>query len=122
MENKKVLITDTFDPDEIRIRIENISKAFCDLAKAVTPVIVNAVNTVAKALKSCFNAYALEQKYVKMKYSIEFIEGSRQKPKLRHIALNSKKRRIRRKNIKRLYKLGQKYYYKAKYPNADVTE
>lgn len=41
---------------------------------------------------------------------IAMIKAAKQYPKLKHLAIHGKKRRIRRKNIKRLYKLGEIYY------------
>lgn len=46
---------------------------------------------------------------------IAMIKADKRYPKLKHLAIHGKNRRIRRKNIKRLYKLWE-FYCKNKYP------
>lgn len=111
---------------DINIEIEEIADKMIAMIKSVADGIANLLPAIIDIFKSTIrdlrvNAflrdYYREQKYRAMKNSIYFCKAAKRYPKLKHLAIHGKKRRIRRKNIKRLYKLG-KFYYKNKYPDA----
>ena len=111
---------------EINIEIEEIADLVVDMIKRVADGIAKVLPTIIDIFKSVIrnlrvNAflrdYHREQKYRAMKNSMYFCKAAKRYPELKHLAIHGKKRRIRRKNIKRLYKLGE-LYYKNKYPYA----
>lgn len=108
----------------IEIEIEKIADKMIAMIKSVADGIARLLPTVIDIFKSnirnlrvnaLLREYYREQKYRAMKNSMYFCKAAKQYPKLKHLAIHGKKRRIRRKNIKRLYKLGE-LYCKNKYP------
>lgn len=111
---------------EINIEIEEIADKMIAMIKSVTdgiakvlPAIIDTFERTIRDLRvnAFLREYYREQKYRAMKNSMYFCKAAKQYPKLKHLAIHGKKRRIRRKNIKRLYRLGE-FYYKNKYPYA----
>ena len=111
---------------EINIEIEEIAdkmiamiKSVADGIAKVLPAIIDTFKSTIRGLrvKAFLRGYRREQKYRAMKNSMYFCKAAKRYPKLKHLAIHGKKRRIRRKNIKRLYILGE-FYYKNKYPYA----
>lgn len=109
----------TIEIDEITEKVNALRKAILDGVAKVLPMVINTFKSMIRALRinAFMRAYRREQKYILMKNSMYFCKAAKQYPKLKHLAIHGKKRRIRRKNIKRLYKLGE-FYYKNKYPYA----
>lgn len=112
--------------EEITEKVNALRKAILDGVAKVLPMVINTFKSMIRALPITLNtsrinafmrAYRREQKYRAMKNSMYFCKAAKRYPKLKHLAIHGKKRRIRRKNIKRLYKLGE-FYYKNKYPYA----
>lgn len=105
------------DIDEITEKVNALRKAILDGVAKVLPMVINTFKSMIRALRinAFMRAYRREQKYRAMKNSMYFCKAAKRYPKLKHLAIHGKKRRIRRKNIKRLYKLGE-VYYKNKYP------
>lgn len=105
--------------EEITEKVNALRKAILDGVAKVLPMVINTFKSMIRALRinAFMRAYRREQKYRAMKNSMYFCKAAKRYPKLKHLAIHGKKRRIRRKNIKRLYKLG-KLYYKNKYPYA----
>ena len=119
MDNKILLTNTHLDIDEITEKMNALRKAILDRVEKVLPMVINAFKSMIRALRTnaFMRAYRRKQKYLLMKNSMYFCKAAKQYPKLKHLAIHGKKRRIRRKNIKRLYKLGE-FYYKNKYPYA----
>lgn len=105
--------------EEITEKVNALRKAILDGVAKVLPMVINTFKSMIRALRinAFMRAYRREQKYRAMKNSMYFCKAAKRYPKLKHLAIHGKKRRIRRKNIKRLYKLGE-FYYKNKYPYA----
>jgi len=111
---------------EINIEIEEIVdrtiamiKSIADGIAKLLPAFIDTFKSIIRDLRvnALLRDYYREQKYRAMKNSMYFCKAAKRYPKLKHLAIHGKKRRIRRKNIKRLYKLGE-FYYKNKYPYA----
>lgn len=109
---------------EINIEIEEIAdkmiamiKQVADGIAKVLPTIIDTFERTIRNLRvnAFLREYYREQKCRAMKNSLYFCKAAKRYPKLKHFAIHGKNRRIRRKNIKRLYKLGE-LYYKNKYP------
>lgn len=117
MENKILLTNTRLDIDEITEKANALRKALLDGVAKVLPMVINTFKSMIRALRinAFMRAYRRKQNYILMKNSMYFCKAAKQYPKLKHLAIHGKKRRIRRKNIKRLYKLG-KFYYKNIYP------
>lgn len=116
--NNKISLTNTrFDIDEITEKVNALRKALLDGVAKVLPIVINTFKSMIRALRinALSRDYYREQKYILMKNSMYFCKAAKQYPKLKRLAIHGKKRRIRRKNIKRLYKL-EELYYKNKYP------
>ena len=96
-----------------------LRKALLDGISNVLPTIIDTFKSTIRdpRVNAFLRDYYRECKYKAMKNSMYFCKATKQYPKLKHSAIHGKKRRIRRKNIKRLYKLGE-FYYKNKYPYA----
>ena len=105
--------------EEITEKVNALRKAILDGVAKVLPMVINTFKSMIRALRinAFMRAYRREQKYRAMKNSMYFCKAAKRYPKLKHLAIHGKKRRIRRKNIKRLYKLGE-FYYKNKYSYA----
>lgn len=105
--------------DEITEKMNALIKAIRDGVAEVLPMVINTFKSTIRALRinAFLRDYRREQKYRAMKNSMYFCKAAKLYPKLKHLAIHGKKRRIRRKNIKRLYILGE-FYYKNKYPYA----
>lgn len=105
--------------DEITEKVNALRKAILDGVAKVLPMVIDTFKSMIRAVRinALMRDYRREQKYILMKNSMYFCKAAKQYPKLKHLALHGKKRRIRRKNIKRLYILGE-FYYKSKYPYA----
>lgn len=102
---------------EVAEKVNALRKALLDGIAKVLPTIIDIFKSVMRNLRvnAFLRDYHREQKYRAMKNSMYFCKAAKQYPKMKHLAIHGKKRRIRRKNIKRLYKLGE-FYYKSKYP------
>lgn len=119
MDNKILLTNTRLDIDEITEKANALRKALLDGVAKVLPMVINTFKSVIRTLRinALLRDYYREQKYRAMKNSMYFCKAAKQYPKLKHLAIHGKTRRIRRKNIKRLYKLGE-FYCKSKYPYA----
>ena len=96
------------DGEELLQEVEQISKELCEAIAPAINAIFEALKSVAEALRPLFK-FKLEQKnYILMMMSEEYQTAAKQNPKLNYLALCAKKRRVRIKNIKRLYMLGKK--------------
>lgn len=118
--DNKILSTNTrLDIDEITEKVNALRKALLDGVAKVLPMVINTFKSTIRDLRvnALLRDYYRECKYGAMRSSMYFCKAAKRYPKLKHLAIHGKKRRIRRKNIKRLYKLGE-FYYKNKYPYA----
>lgn len=97
--------------------VNALRKALLDGVAKVLPTIIDTFKSMIRAVRinALMRDYRRKQKYILMKNSMYFCKAAKQYPKLKHLAIHGKTRRIRRKNIKRLYILGE-FYYKSKYP------
>lgn len=94
---------------------EDISQAAEKFSQELLEVLNPAINAITEVLKYFAEAlrplvkYQMNQiNYIRMMMSEEYQTAAKHYPKLNYLALCSKKRRVRIKNIKRLYKLGKK--------------
>lgn len=119
MDNKILLTNTRLDIDEITEKMNALRKALLDGVAKVLPMVINTFKSMIRALRinALMRAYRRKRKYILMKNSMYFCKAAKLYPELKHLAIHGKNRRIRRKNIKRLYILG-KFYYKNKYPYA----
>ena len=96
------------DGEDILQAAEKLSQ---ELFEALKPAI-NAINEVLKnvveALRPLVKYQMNQNNYILMMMSEEYQTAAKHYPKLNYLALCAKKRRVRIKNIKRLYKLGKK--------------
>ena len=96
------------DGEDILQVAEQLSQELIEVLKPAIHAIIEALKNVAEALRPLVK-YQLEQRnYIQMMMSEEYQTAAKQNPKLNYLALCAKKRRVRIKNIKRLYKLGKK--------------
>ena len=114
--DNKILVTNThLDKEEITQKMIDFVNAVADGINKIMPIVINMAAKFVKAARPFIRRTLREMRYAEMKNSLAFVRAAKQYPKLKHLAIHGKKRRIRRKNIKRLYKLGE-LYCKNKYP------
>ena len=83
---------------------QELFEALAPAINAITEVLKNVAEDLRPLVKYQMN----QNNYILMMMSEEYQTAAKQHPKLNYLALCAKKRRVRIKNIKRLYKLGKK--------------
>ena len=94
--------------NQLQYQFYKASLALQSLAAEVIPVLTETVKKFYAAVKPCLKAIRKEQRIAALKTSTEVWMASVRYKKLAHLARCSKKKRVRVKNLKRLYKLGQR--------------
>ena len=85
-----------------------VAERLCEVLTQAINAIIEVLKSVAEALRSLVKFWLEQRNYIQMMMSEEYQTAAKQNPKLNYLALCAKKRRVRIKNIKRLYKLGKK--------------
>lgn len=96
------------DGEDILQAAEKLSQELCEALKPAINAIIEALKNVAEALRPLVKYQMKQNNYILMMMSEEYQTAAKHYPKLNYLALCAKKRRVRIKNIKRLYKLGKK--------------
>ena len=97
------------DPkNQLQYQFYKVSLALQSLAAEIIPVLTETVQKFYTAIKPCLKTIRKEQRIAVLKTSTEVWMASVRYKKLAHLARCSKKKRVRVKNLKRLYKLGQR--------------
>lgn len=96
------------DGEDLLQVAEQISKELCEALTQAINAIIEVLKSVAEALRPLVKFWLEQRNYIQMMMSEEYQTAAKQNPKLNYLALCAKKRRVRIKNIKRLYKLGKK--------------
>ena len=94
------------DGEDILQVAEKLSQELFEVLKPT----INAINEVLKnfveALRPLVKYQMIQNNYIRMMMSEEYQTAAKHYPKLNYLVLCAKKRRVRIKNIKRLYKIG----------------
>ena len=96
------------DGEDILQVAEKLSQELFEALKPAINAITEVLKNVAEALRPLVKYQMNQNNYILMMMSEEYQTAAKQNPKLNYLALCAKKRRVRIKNIKRLYKLGKK--------------
>lgn len=95
------------DFERLNTAVNNLVTAFSEFAAEALAAATKVVKTVLTAVSELVKINKKEMKILIIKNSKEYGIAANQYPKLAHLALHAKKKRVRIKNIKRLYKLGE---------------
>ena len=96
------------DGEDLLQVAEQFSKELCEALAPAIKAIIEVLKSVAEALRPLVKFQLEQRNYILMMMSEEYQTAAKQHPKLNYLALCAKKRRVRIKNIKRLYMLGKK--------------
>ena len=96
------------DGDDLLTAAEQFSKELCEALTPAINAIIEVMKSVTEALRPLVKFRLEQRNYILMMMSEEYQTAAKQNPKLNYLALCAKKRRVRIKNIKRLYMLGKK--------------
>lgn len=97
------------DPkNQLQYQLYKVSLAFQNLVAQIVPVLTETVQKFYTAIKPYLKANRKEQRVRELKNSPEVWMAAIRYKKLAHLARHSKKKRVRIKNLKRLYKLGSR--------------
>ena len=97
------------DPkNQLQYQFYKVSLALQSLAAEIIPVLTETVKKFYAAVKPCLKAIRKARRVSELENSPEVWLASIRYKKLAHLARHSKKKRVRVKNLKRLYKLGQR--------------
>ena len=96
------------DGEDILQVAEKLSQELFEALKPAINAITEVLKNVAEALRPLVKFQLEQRNYILMMMSEEYQTAAKQHPKLNYLALCAKKRRVRIKNIKRLYMLGKK--------------
>ena len=96
------------DGEDLLQVAEQLSQELIEALKPAINAITEVLKNVAEALRPLVKYQMKQNNYILMMMSEEYQTAAKQNPKLNYLALCAKKRRVRIKNIKRLYKLGKK--------------
>ena len=95
------------DPkNQLQYQFYKVSLALQSLAAKVIPALTETVKKFYAAVKPCLKAIRKARRVSELENSPEVWMASIRYKKLAHLAHHSKKKRVRIKNLKRLYKLG----------------
>ena len=95
------------DPkNQLQYQFYKVSLALQSLAAEIIPVLTETVKKFYAAVKPCLKAIRKARRVSELENSPEVWMASTRNKKLAHLARCSKKKRVRVKNLKRLYKLG----------------
>lgn len=95
------------DPkNRLQYQFYKVSLALQDLATQIIPTLTETIQKFTVSIKPCLKAIRKRQRVATLKTSPEVWMASVGYKKLAHLARCSKKKRVRVKNLKRLYKLG----------------
>lgn len=96
------------DGDDLSTAAEQLSKELCEALTPAINAIIEVMKSVTEALRPLVKYQMEQNNYILMMMSEEYQTAAKHYPKLNYLALCAKKRRVRIKNIKRLYMLGKK--------------
>ena len=96
------------DGEDLLQVAERLMKELCEVLTQAINAIIEVLKSVAEALRPLVKFWLEQRNYIQMMMSEEYQTAAKQHPKLNYLALCAKKRRVRIKNIKRLYMLGKK--------------
>ena len=96
------------DGEDLLQVAERLRKELCEVLTQAINAIIEVLKSVAEALRPLVKFWLEQRNYIQMMMSEEYQTAAKQNPKLNYLALCAKKRRVRIKNIKRLYMLGKK--------------
>lgn len=106
---QEIFLSNLNDPkSRFQYQLYKVTLALQDLATQIIPVLTETVQKFYTAIKPCLKTIRKEQRIAALKNSAEVWMASVRYKKLAHLARCSKKKRVRVKNLKRLYKLGQR--------------
>lgn len=92
--------------ENLRNGVEQLSKAFQEFSEQLVKVCKTFNRNMSIILRR-IEKYTIEQQMLlSMVSSKEYKIAAKEYPKLAHLASRAKKKRVRKKNIKRLYRLG----------------
>ena len=95
------------DPkNQLQYQFYKVSLALQSLAAEIIPALIETVKKFYAAVKPCLKAIRKARRVSELENSPEVWMASIRYKKLAHLAHHSKKKRVRIKNLKRLYKLG----------------
>ena len=95
------------DPkNQLQYQFYKVSLALQSMAAEVIPALTETVKKFCAAIKPCLKAIRKARRVSELENSPEVWMASIRYKKLAHLARHSKKKRVRIKNLKRLYKLG----------------
>ncbi len=92
--------------NNIQQAIDRFNEALYQLGMAATKAVTDVLQPLATALHLATKYHLELKRTFLMATSEECRLAMKKYPKLKHLALHAKKRRVRKKNLKRLYKLG----------------
>ena len=96
------------DGEDLLQVAEKLSQELFEALKPAINAITEALKNVAEALRPLVKYQMKQNNNILMMMSEEYQTAEKHYPKLNYLALCAKKRRVRIKNIKRLYMLGKK--------------
>lgn len=96
------------DSEDLLQVAEQLSQELIEVLKPAINAIIEVLKNVAEDLRPLVKYQMEQNNYILMMMSEEYQTAAKHYPKLNYLALCAKKRRVRIKNIKRLYKLGKK--------------
>lgn len=96
------------DGEDILQAAEKLSLELLEVLKPAINAITEVLKNFVEALRPLVKYQMKQNNYILMMMSEEYQTAAKHYPKLNYLALCAKKRRVRIKNIKRLYKLGKK--------------
>ena len=96
------------DGEDLLQVAEKFSQELFEALKPAINAIIEVLKNVAEDLRPLVKYQMEQNNYILMMMSEEYQTAAKHYPKLNYLALCAKKRRVRIKNIKRLYKLGKK--------------
>lgn len=85
---------------------ESLREAGIQFVKATARCVEAIRNDLIPSLKRLGKYMNEKWKWVRIAHSIEYKTAATQYPKLAHLARHAKKKRVRKKNTKRLYQIG----------------
>ena len=95
-----------YNMNDINAACESLSEALMQCAKALVSSIETVLKDWRASLKRLGRYMRKEWKLIRITHSIEYKTAATQYPKLAHLARHAKKKRVRKKNVKRLYQIG----------------
>lgn len=96
------------DGEDILQAAEKLSQELLEVLNPAINAIIEVLKNFAEALRPLVKYQMKQNNYILLMMSEEYQTAAKHYPKLNYLALCAKKRRVRIKNIKRLYMLGKK--------------